>query len=51
METQIVPSAQNQTEDLDPIDSFPPERQSKDVREVVDHGLDCACGVMVSLRI
>jgi hypothetical protein len=49
METQIMPSTQTPTEEQDPIESFPREDQSKDVRDAVDHGLDCDCGVTVSL--
>jgi len=41
-----MPLTETQTEEQDPIDSFPSEGQAK---EVLDHGLDCDCGVTVSL--
>ena len=45
-----MPFAQTQTEDQDPIQSFrsEPQAQARGVRNVVDHGLDCDCGVTVS---
>ena len=46
-----MPSAEIETAEQDSIQSFPSEGQPKEPLDVVDHGLDCDCGVTVSIRI
>jgi hypothetical protein len=43
-----MPSAETETAEQDSIESYPSEGQPK---EPLDHGLDCDCGVTVSLCI
>jgi hypothetical protein len=46
-----MPSTETETAEQDSIESYPSGSQPKESLGVVDHGLDCDCGVTVSLCI